>query len=307
VRPTLEVLEDRTVPTNITYGGGPLLTHVRVNDIVMGAQPVDTSALMQALVRDYLPMLSPYYNVGAGTLRSIASATPFAGNPSNAQVQNLVLREINAGVVAAPDASQLYFVFLAPGQSVSDYTIPDLGGYHSAFLAIHDATGYHLPTPGAVYPSPPQFVVIPYAVQYGQDSQHIQKGASHELAEAVTDPQPFSGYADRSGDLANGEVADIYDFDAPFLLDGYQVAVLSGPQGQMIGTPIPPPTPIPLLQAIFTLYIDGAEKVLRGDSPALEASINANLPWARLGTFDLGSLVVLAGEIAASNALNGGS
>lgn len=57
-------------------------------------------------------------------------------------------------------------------------------------------------------------------------------------------------------------------------------------------------TPIPFIQAVITLYIDGIEKVLH-DSPAVEQSIQENLPWAVFLGFDLGSLIVLEGEIAA--------
>jgi hypothetical protein len=70
--------------------------------------------------------------------------------------------------------------------------------------------------------------------------------------------------------------------------------------------PAPPaPTPVPPLQAIFTLYFDGFEKVLQGDSPALEASINANMPYAVFAGFDFGPLALLVGEMAASGSLHG--
>jgi hypothetical protein len=254
MRPTLEALEDRLVPTNITFNGGPLIPNVQVNNIEMGPQPLNTGTLMSALAKDYLPLLSPYYNVGAGVLHSTASVAPLAGNnPTDTQVQNVILQAINLGTVAPPDANQLYFTFLAPGQSVVGYTA-DVGGYHSAFFVYHDATGYHELIPGQPYPVGTVFIPVNYAVSFGQDANQISATASHELAEAVTDPQPLSGYADPSGGFYNSEVADIYEFAPYFNLDGYQVAMLSGPQGQRIFI-APPAT----LQNLYTLAVQEAE------------------------------------------------
>lgn len=64
-------------------------------------------------------------------------------------------------------------------------------------------------------------------------------------------------------------------------------------------------TPIPFIQAVINLYIDGFEKIL-GDSPAVEQSIQENLPWAVIAGFDIGNFVVLLGEAAATHALHGG-
>lgn len=65
------------------------------------------------------------------------------------------------------------------------------------------------------------------------------------------------------------------------------------------------PTPVPFIQAVINLYIDGFEKIL-GDSPAVEQSIQENLPWAVIAGIDIGNLVVLLGEVAATHALHGG-
>lgn len=65
-------------------------------------------------------------------------------------------------------------------------------------------------------------------------------------------------------------------------------------------------TPIPFIQAVITLYIDGFEKVFH-DTPSIEQSIQENLPWASLAGFDLGSFIVLIGEEAADGMLNVGN
>jgi hypothetical protein len=269
MRPTLEVLEDRTAPSvDITYGGGPTIPHVQVNDIVMGSQPLDTTALMQALVRDYLPQLGPNYGIGAGTLRSAIGAAPLPGNPTDAQIQNFLRQEISSGAVPPPDGSQLYVIFLAPGQQVAG-SPPGATGYHSALPAI-------------MQPGVP-FQPIPYAVIFGGSSAHIQISASHELAEAVTDPDGVTGYRDRTPTAINGgEVADIYELNPPNTLDGYQVAVLSGPQGQKV-TSAPSATPQDLVmlaiqeaEALAFRYISAFHPQLTSYAQTADAIYNAN-------------------------------
>jgi hypothetical protein len=277
IRPTLEVLEDRTVPSvDIVYSGGPTIPNVQVNNIVMGPQPVDTTAMMQALVHDYLPLLGPYYGIGAGTLRSSASVAPLPGIPSNLQIENMIVQEINSGVVPTPDGNQVYFVFLPPGQTVLDVAGTDTTGYHSNFYVYHDATGYHQAT---IVPAGTPLIPVYYAVSLGTTSS-VSVTASHELAESVTDPNG-TGFRDPTNPFG-GEVADIYEFLPTFTLDGYPVSVLSGPQGQKIGV-----ASSGTMQDFFNLVIDEAEAMafhylsmidpqLAADAQAASMAVNAN-------------------------------
>lgn len=289
-RPALEALEDRITPTNITYGGGPIIPHVQVTDIVMGSQPMDTTAFMQAMVRDYLPWLGPDYGIGAGTLQSVISVPPLAGNPTDAQLQNYLQQEINAGAVPPPSLNQVYMFFLAPGQVVSGAS--GEASYHAGVVTVNNF----------------QTEYLIYGVIYGSSAQQMQVSASHELAESVTDPLG-TGYQDLSLN-GDGEVADIYALTVPPVsLDGYSVAVLSGPQGQLIEGPQGPASPLPppvsFLSAAISLYIDGIEAVLHGNSPAIQQNIQANLPYAVFAGINIGEYLVLAGEVAAYNALYG--
>ncbi len=254
-RPTLEVLEDRTAPTvNIFSSGGPTIPHVQVNDIVMGAQPINTTVLMQDLVRDYLPMLGPYYGIGAGTLRSSMSVAPFIGTPTNAGIQNFLVQQMNKGAIPAPGGNQVYFLFLPPGQTVTDVAGTATTGYHSNFYVYHDASGYHIAN---VVPAGTQLIPVYYAVSLGS-TPSISMTASHELAETVTDPNG-TGFRDPLNPFG-GEVADIYESLPPFFVDGFAVSVLSGPQGQQIGLGggIPPSAPA-TPQSFFTLILDELE------------------------------------------------
>lgn len=296
----LEGLEDRTVPSvDITYFGGPTIPHVQVNNIVMGPQSVDTTALMQMLVSDYLPLLGPNYGIGTGTLRSAMNASPLPGNPSVAQIQNLLVQEMNGGAVPPPDGNQVFFLFLAPGQSVSDFQGTDTAGYHANFYVYHDASGYHL---ASIFPVGTQIIPVYYGVAFGTDSASIS--ASHELAEAVTDPAG-NGYRDPNNNLG-GEVADIYELNGSFSLDGYQVSTLSGPQGQKIAT-IPPATLPNLLtlafeeaEALALQYLANLYPQLSGYAQLANAVLNSNLLY---GT-PQGQLGVLLGQAVFSNWLS---
>jgi hypothetical protein len=257
-RPTLEVLEDRTAPTvNIFYSGGPTIPHVQVNDIVMGAQTVNTTVLMQDLVRDYLPLLRSYYGIGAGTLRSSMSVAPFIGTPTNAGIQNYLVQQMNKGAIPVPGGNQVYFLFLPPGQTVSDVIGTGTTGYHSNFYVYHNASGYHIAN---VVPAGTQVIPVYYAVSLGS-TPSISMTASHELAETVTDPNG-TGFRDPLNPFG-GEVADIYESLPPFFVDGFAVSVLSGPQGQQIGLGggIPPSAPA-TPQGFFSLIIDELEALV---------------------------------------------
>lgn len=300
IRPTLEILEDRTIPSvDIIYSGGPTIPHVQVNNIVMGSQPINTTALVQDLVRDYLPLLNAYYGIGPGTLRSSISVAPLPGNPSNAQIQNYIVQEINRGAIPPPDGSQVYLTFLAPGQTVSELAGTDATGYHSGFSVYHDATGYHIAT---VVPIGTPLIPVNYAVAFGTDSRSVT--ASHELAESVTDPNG-TGFRDPTNPLG-GEVADIYESLPPFILDGLPVSVLSGPQGQKIAS-----DPAATLQDFISLVFEETEALayhylstfdprFAANAQAAEAAVNDN-PF--FGTSQ-GQMGLMLGEMLFSKLLS---
>jgi hypothetical protein len=261
VRPTLERLEDRVVPSvDVTYGGGPTIPHVEVNNIVMGPQATDPNALIQALVRDYLPLLGANYGIGAGTLRSSITVAPLPGNPTDGQIQNVLLQEINSGAVPPPNGNQLYFIFLAPGQ-----VVPDVGTIYHGMTFLQRGSS---------------FVPVYYAVDTGNSGASLSLGASHELAEAVTDPDGYSGYSDPAlaASTGGGEIADLEEGQMPYLLDGYAVVPLAGPQGQMIEVT---PTTLAILgfeeaQALAFHLISSFDGQFTPMAQAANATLNAN-------------------------------
>jgi hypothetical protein len=241
VKPTLVELENRIVPT-IVYGGGPTIPDVVVNPIVMQqpgvAMPaMNVNAFFPLLVRDYLPLLAPY-GIGAGTMGPTETISPVLGkNPTDYQIQLFLLNQIQAGVLPQNGPNQLYFVVLPYG-----YSVADVGGL-----------GYH-----SFFPMPNGSLVY-YAVADGSGTSQMALDISHELAEAVTDPGPNFGY---NGGDPTSEIGDV-EGNQTFLLDGYAVQVVSGPQGQPIAGPTSGPlVPADLLHLAVLAYEYGIADTL---------------------------------------------
>jgi hypothetical protein len=142
------------------------------------------------------------------------------------QLQDIIQAEINNGNSAPPDGlDNLYVLFTPPGDAVVDgdasNSVQDFHGYHTAFL---DSDGTH----------EDYYAVIPDESRVnGNDSlfglnalQGETEVASHEMAEAITDAIPVTGWVDPSASpLAEGEVAD-QAANETYVQDGHQVQYL---------------------------------------------------------------------------------
>jgi len=136
---------------------------------------------------------------------------------TDSTIRGEVQRFINAGYLRTPDANRLYVVYVEPGAAIQDgnaTSIRDFAGYHAAF-AGRTATGYA--------------VDIHYAViAYGGGINPVYPGltpfgsmtltASHEIAEAATDPNVGYRALGWYDDYKDGE---INRYEA--LLNGYVV------------------------------------------------------------------------------------
>jgi hypothetical protein len=207
-RPPQAAAQSQLPPIQLTYRGGPMLSNVKVAALFWGSSWKSSSltgyfgGFFRALFADGLFManLAQYstggYTVGNGSL--VATATDAQDPPAkvtDAQIQSEVRAQVAAGHLPKPDASTLYFVFTPPG-----VVVYDSGGSNS----VDDFSGYHdydFGSGGFAY------AVIPYDDTL-QDPRWMTLYASHELADAVTDPQPYLtalGWYDDN----YGEVADI--------------------------------------------------------------------------------------------------
>jgi hypothetical protein len=262
-RPALEQLEDRRVLA-VTYHGGAVLANVGVEALFLGsawssdpslaAQAGQLGTFLQFLTNSsYMDMLGRAgYGIGRGSyLDGRVDPAVLPGVFSDAQVQATLAESITGGLLHAPDADRLYFVFVEPGVNVTTAfgtSAVDFYGYHSAFvgptgLAVNYAVLPYPTGPNAPYPRLSPF-------------ETLTKVSSHELAEGVTDPQgdgvgATAWYDDRWRDPASGmrggEIADITD-GVIVDLGGYVVQGVAGrhdqpliPAGATFDPRFPPP------------------------------------------------------------------
>ncbi len=223
VRPRLEALEDRLTPT-LTPHAGAVLANVQAQAVYLGAgwssstiAPSVFDAFLGTIVTGTKTAPAPYLGMlvqggfagvtGAGdALQGYTDATTVPSTITDAQIQADLQIDIADGKVqspTSPNVNPLYVVFVQPGTVVSigngETSVNTFLAYHSSFLD----GGVSVP-----------YAVVPFHGTAGnaqdpwlnqQDSMTV--AASHELAEAVTDPTG-AGYFDRShnevGDVVNG-------------------------------------------------------------------------------------------------------
>jgi hypothetical protein len=205
-------------PVNLTYRGGPLVPNVRVVTLFWGpdwdASPLPGyfNEFFQTLFADgrYMANLAQYgvsgHEIGNGTFAG--TVTDSQGPPPklrDAQIQAEIRTQVAAGHLPAPDSNTMVAVFTPPGVEVfdryGDNSVRDFYSYHD-FADGSDGFPY---------------LVIAYDDSL-DDARQMTIHASHELAEAVTDPD-VTRADDQLGwyDKHYGEVADIV---ATFYDDG---------------------------------------------------------------------------------------
>jgi hypothetical protein len=199
----------------------------------------------------YLDMLGEY-GVGRGSFVANHDVPP--NGPANfradgttrttvteAQITNMLDTEIRAGRLDVPDASHLYFVFLPPIVHSAFDDATGSAGHHASFVDTAGQQVFY-----AVITHPDRGANVTAIGLTGSESffQMQTQGASHELAEAVTDPQVWqdssgfhgTGWHDgTSGNALGNEIGDIPQQDLTAgrvqgsitgTLDGYLVQEL---------------------------------------------------------------------------------
>jgi hypothetical protein len=253
-RPVLEVLEDRRV-LSVRFHGGALLPNVSIQPVFYGADWNTPAYQVQAGQLDtflnyfvgssYMDMLGEY-GVGRGSVVNNGLVDPgiHGGQTVDAvAIQQMLVKDINQGLLAASGPNRLYMVFTNPnvvvtfngGDSLNDFT-----GFHDAFVnpagqVIYYAVITH-PVGNGVYPGL-------------NDFQSITLIISHELAEAVTDPTALTGidpggwYGLFRGFQGDQEIGDVAVDPQYFgVLSGY---VVQGEWSQARGQVVLPPDALP--------------------------------------------------------------
>lgn len=220
----LEPLEARWLLTGVTYQGGPLIDHAAVEAIYLGQAWTSDAALAQNADRldqflgnltqsTFMDMLAEYGTSQGGAIGrgqftgrlNVAQDDWTGGVLTDATIQHRLNSEIVSRAIPAPNGNQLLMVFTPPNVSITQGGLSSDGrplgfaGYHSHFVDAQGATVYY-----AVIPNPAGNDRVP---RLSADDQQTVS-ASHELAEAVTDPTGNSWWDD-SGDTYTGlEIAD---------------------------------------------------------------------------------------------------
>jgi hypothetical protein len=189
---------------NLSYHGGPLIQHVQVSLLFWGRQwqgtpaPAYITHFFTALFADggFMANLSQYsaggYTIGSGTLgRCDLDSADLPSRVTEDQVRAEIRSEIAAGHLPKPNADSLYVVYTPPDVEAVD----DQGS-----SSVSDFDGFH------DYDPQGQFAFALIAASGGVDQATAP--TSHELAEAVTDPQVNTGTLGWYDDQ-NGEVGDI--------------------------------------------------------------------------------------------------
>src|SRR5262249_45829940 len=132
VRPRIEALEDRQVPT-VSFFGGNLLPQVQAQALYLGNEflsaPANTEpAALDGFLKDitggpYLQALARAgYNVGPGSAvaGAIDPTAPTVGSTiSAAFIRARLQADVNSGLLRSPNANTLYVVYVEPDVAVN--------------------------------------------------------------------------------------------------------------------------------------------------------------------------------------------
>jgi hypothetical protein len=259
-RPRVESLEVRQVPT-VSFFGGNLLPQVQAQALYLGNEFSSTAAntetaTLDAFLKDisggpYLQALARAgYNVGPGSAVAGAvdnTSLTVGSTISDASIRARLQADVDSGLLQAPGANSLYVVYVEPDVAVDlgsgqGTTQQGILGYHTAFVASNGA-----PIRYAVVVSPGGAAgnsVLPEATTA---IDQLTAVTSHELAEAVTDPDINSDVNNgRLGwfDPQRGEIGDIEENNPNALvrLDGNLVQEVADQNDQLLSIFTAPPS-----------------------------------------------------------------
>ncbi len=228
--PTLSGARDLAQPRRdalglpqVTYHGGKLLTSVQVTPLFWGGIWRSDAALHQLgeemiaffdyiVTSPYMNALSEYSVDGQAIMYGSSRQALLVSGQSMSAVDDSTLAStldqwVQNGFLSNPTQQELFFVLLPPGMTST------LRGQASCAVFC----GYHSFTPGGLY-----YAVLPYpdcqGCQRGSIRDSLTSVASHELAEAVTDPTESGWYDDSYGE----EIGDMC-LDVRKVLGGYTV------------------------------------------------------------------------------------
>jgi hypothetical protein len=230
LRPEVESLEDRRLMT-VTPHGGAILPHVEVQGLYIGDQWGNNATLnsqanyfegfLNSIVHSsYMDALTNAgYGVGRGSFTpgKISYASLASGSTlDDGTIRSWLDYYVGHGVLQAADANTLYVCFVEPNVLVRQgdgSTSTGFRGYHTAFYGSSGLVRYAvIAYPGGATGNS--------GVSFLSSVNSMTKSASHEIAEAATDPD--IGYSTKGwyDDTNNGEIGDINN-DRVMYVNGY--------------------------------------------------------------------------------------
>jgi len=304
----VEQLESRVLLT-VTYNGGDIITNVNAQAVYLGSQWANSSMQSQETQLDsflstivnssYMNMLTNAgYGVGLGTASKGAVDNLSLGSTiTDAQIQADIQAMIKAGTVQAPTPNQLYVVYVQPGvviQLGSDASNTTFLGYHGAFAGTNlsgQAVDIH-------------YAVISYPGNgtAGQNFSAVSQGfssnlnemtvvSSHELTEAITDPNVNYKTLGWYDSLYNGEIGDLAEGNYTFL-SGFEVQDEVNQNDQLI---VPSTTVTPTSLAAPTVTASTVNSTTATVSwNAVSGAADYNIYWIN------GSQTIFLGAVASS-------
>jgi hypothetical protein len=210
-------------------GGHPVNPSVQLVTITFAGYPFTSQveALGDYLVQSsWLTDFGSEYGVGPGThLAKLHLADYDASKPqtiSDLDIESLVLRDIDAGILPPPGhpIRSLYMFYLPASVTLSN---GGLGATCTNFLGYHNEYSFSLINPGANF----NYAIVADCYPGGSNElMSIETTASHELAEAATDPFPISAPA-----------FQIHDLNSPWVIAGQIVEAGDVCEGQYLLAP----------------------------------------------------------------------
>ena len=252
----------------VTFHGGALLGNVETQAVYLGSDWIGNSDLknQSQQLDQYLDYLvqSPYMDMLASASYGVSRGSSSKGleidlnlanqsSVSDSQIRSQLQDAITSSRLQQPDSNRLYLVYVAPGVSIRDgnsSSVNSFLGYHGAFSG-RNASGKAVDIRYAVmaYPGSPN----PSSTSQGLSTpfQQLTAVTSHELSEAVTDPDANYRQTGWYDDQNDGEIGDLTSRTS--ILNGYLVQDVVDKNDRVIEpvaattTPSPVHKPTPIL------------------------------------------------------------
>jgi autotransporter-associated beta strand protein len=259
-----------------TFGLPQVIPNVKIEEIFLTDSNNGKSSGFQSQLSSYFTtitgdsyiskLLGQYsisgFPIANGTLDKIdtlASAAPdeVTGGHSyytDAKLQSIIKGEISNGNTAATDGlNHLYFIFTPPGDAVDGgggaTSINSFLGYHSAFVDANNQNFDYY----AVIPDQSSVNATEFGATLALPGETVV--SSHEMAEAITDPVPVSGWVNPnlggSGEVGDQAANEYYVQDSHEVQYEWSNAIIgaahtlgSGANDLFINQVTPPAVPI---------------------------------------------------------------